>query len=143
LRLIKTIVEPKKRGDVIFYCLKKAQSFSRVTFFFIFWLAKKHIHQLLYKMSFSNIEDSVDDPSDFQSKPFQDLDEHLRCPICKEFFDTTLILSTCSHSFCALCIRRSLNTEQNCPKCRKVAYEQNLIHNYDLDHVVSSWRTSR
>lgn len=103
---------------------------------------KKHLH-LVYIMPLTSLEDFIDDPSDFESKSFQDLDEHLRCHICKEFFDTTMILTTCSHSFCALCIRRSLNTEQNCPRCRTVAHEQNLIHNYDLDNAVSTWRTSR
>lgn len=94
-------------------------------------------------MSFTNDEDSFDDPSDFQADQFQVFDEHLRCPICKELFNATMILNTCSHSFCALCIRRSLSTEQICPKCRKPAFENNLIHNYDLDNVVHSWRESR
>ncbi|KAI7893232.1 uncharacterized protein EV154DRAFT_502152 [Mucor mucedo] len=94
-------------------------------------------------MSSLNMEDTIDDPSDFQSRSFQELDEHFRCHICKEFFDTTMILTTCSHSFCALCIRRSLNTEQNCPRCRTIAHEQNLIHNYDLDNAVTTWKASR
>ncbi|KAG2234710.1 hypothetical protein BDF21DRAFT_433273 [Thamnidium elegans] len=93
-------------------------------------------------MSFTTDPD-LDDPSDFDPKPLQVLDENFRCPICKEFFKTALILSTCSHSFCALCIRRSLNSEQNCPKCRATAYENDLIHNYDLDHVVNSWLEAR
>ncbi|KAI9244332.1 hypothetical protein EDC94DRAFT_629736 [Helicostylum pulchrum] len=93
-------------------------------------------------MSFTT-DQNLDDPSDFEPKSLQVLDENFRCPICKEFFETALILSTCSHSFCALCIRRSLNTEQNCPKCRATAYENDLIHNYDLDHVVDSWRETR
>jgi E3 ubiquitin-protein ligase RAD18 len=94
-------------------------------------------------MSISFGGDGVDDPSDFQALAFQQLDEHLRCPICKEFFDTTMILSNCSHSFCALCIRRSLTAEQICPKCRKPASDLDLLHNYDLDHVVGTWKKSR
>ncbi|KAI8362587.1 hypothetical protein BD560DRAFT_404255 [Blakeslea trispora] len=84
-----------------------------------------------------------DDPTDFTTTQLQVLDEHLRCPICKELFNTTMLLSTCSHSFCALCIRRSLSAEQKCPKCRKEGIEKNLIHNYDLDNVVRSWKDSR
>ncbi|CAO3630942.1 unnamed protein product [Mucor fragilis] len=94
-------------------------------------------------MSAGNMKDGFDDPSDFNATQLSMLDEHLRCPICKEIFDATMLLSTCSHSFCALCIRRSLSTEQICPKCRKPAYESNLIHNYDLDNVVRQWRESR
>ncbi|KAI8095054.1 uncharacterized protein B0P05DRAFT_524518 [Gilbertella persicaria] len=94
-------------------------------------------------MSMATTEAGFDDPTDFKTTKLQILDEHLRCPICKELFNTTMILSTCSHSFCALCIRRSLSTEQKCPKCRKEAVEKNLIHNYDLDNVVRSWKDSR
>lgn len=94
-------------------------------------------------MSISIGGEGFDDPSDFEATILSNLDEHLRCPICKEFFDTTMILSTCSHSFCALCIRRSLTAEQICPKCRKPASDNDLLHNYDLDHVVHTWRQSR
>ncbi|KAI7898100.1 uncharacterized protein BX663DRAFT_490365 [Cokeromyces recurvatus] len=94
-------------------------------------------------MPYTNKKESFDDPTEFTTTPFQLLDEHLRCPICKELFNTTIMLSTCSHSFCTLCIRRSLSTEQICPKCRKPAYENSLIHNYDLDNVVRLWRESR
>ncbi|CAO3617848.1 unnamed protein product [Cunninghamella blakesleeana] len=67
----------------------------------------------------------------------QTLDESLRCPICKEFFNTPMILSTCSHSFCAICIRRCLAAEQCCPKCRAPGFESNLHNNYDLDNIVN------
>ncbi|KAI8975623.1 hypothetical protein BDF20DRAFT_914515 [Mycotypha africana] len=87
--------------------------------------------------------EGFDDPSDFVYKELQTIDEHVRCPICKEIFTDIMMLSTCSHSFCALCIRRCLSAEQVCPKCRKPSFESNLIHNYDLDNVVRSWRASR
>lgn len=85
----------------------------------------------------------IDDPSDFQSSSFQKIDEQLRCPICKELFNTAMMISTCSHSFCALCVRRCLSEEQVCPKCRKEAFSNSIIHNYDLDNVVNIWRISR
>jgi DNA repair protein Rad18 len=85
----------------------------------------------------------VDDPSDFKAMELQTLDEHLRCPICKEFFSTPMILSSCSHSFCALCIRRSLTAEQICPKCRAPSLEKDLHNNYDLDNVVQIWKQAR
>ncbi|OBZ85977.1 Postreplication repair E3 ubiquitin-protein ligase rad18 [Choanephora cucurbitarum] len=91
----------------------------------------------------SLVDTGFDDPTDFNTTQLQVLDEHLRCPICKELFNTTMMLSTCSHSFCALCIRRSLSAEQKCPKCRKEAVEKSLIHNYDLDNVVQSWKDTR
>ncbi|ORE06365.1 hypothetical protein BCV72DRAFT_228355 [Rhizopus microsporus var. microsporus] len=54
-----------------------------------------------------------------------------------------MMISTCSHSFCALCVRRCLSEEQVCPKCRKEAFSNSIIHNYDLDNVVNIWRISR
>ncbi|KAF7730812.1 E3 ubiquitin-protein ligase rad18 [Apophysomyces ossiformis] len=87
--------------------------------------------------------DQFDDPSDFQNAFLQDLDEHMRCGICKEFYTTAMILTTCSHSFCALCIRRSLSTEPCCPKCRVPTHDSKLHNNYELDNIVNSWRTAR
>lgn len=94
-------------------------------------------------MTSVNDEDKLDVPLDFVTRDFQHIDEHLRCPICKELLHAAMMLTTCSHSFCALCIRRSLSIEQHCPKCRKPAHESNLIQNYDLDNVVYSWHQSR
>ncbi|KAI8333548.1 hypothetical protein BC941DRAFT_401057 [Chlamydoabsidia padenii] len=87
--------------------------------------------------------EGIDDPLDFKTDELQTLDENLRCPICKEFYDTAMILSTCSHSFCAMCIRRSLAAEQCCPKCRAPSHDSNLHNNYDLDNVISAWKISR
>lgn len=93
--------------------------------------------------SFVFIMDGIDDPLDFKSSHLQTLDENLRCPICKEFYDTAMILSTCSHSFCAICIRRSLASEQCCPKCRTPSHDSNLHNNYDMDNVINAWKQSR
>ncbi|KAI9305815.1 hypothetical protein BJ944DRAFT_61276 [Cunninghamella echinulata] len=87
--------------------------------------------------------ETIDDPLDFKNSELQTLDENLRCPICKEFFNTPLILSTCSHSFCAICIRRCLAAEQCCPKCRTSSFESNLHNNYDLDNIVNAWKGTR
>ncbi|KAI8086707.1 uncharacterized protein BX664DRAFT_163577 [Halteromyces radiatus] len=87
--------------------------------------------------------DTIDDPLDFETTELQTLDENFRCPICKEFYDTAMILSTCSHSFCAMCIRRSLAAEQCCPKCRAPGHDSNLHNNYDLDNVIHAWKLAR
>ncbi|ORZ17175.1 hypothetical protein BCR42DRAFT_414074 [Absidia repens] len=87
--------------------------------------------------------EGIDDPLDFKAGELQTLDENLRCPICKEFYDTAMILSTCSHSFCAICIRRSLAAEQCCPKCRTPSHDSKLHNNYDLDNVIHAWKLSR
>jgi E3 ubiquitin-protein ligase RAD18 len=89
------------------------------------------------------MDSDFDDPTDFQNLAFQGLDEHLRCPICKEFFETAMILATCSHTFCSLCIRRSLSAEEFCPSCRNPAIESKLHNNYVVDYLVGIWKNNR
>ncbi|KAH8555725.1 hypothetical protein BGW37DRAFT_146157 [Umbelopsis sp. PMI_123] len=89
------------------------------------------------------MEEDFDDPTDFANPAFEGLDEHLRCPICSEFFQTAMILKTCSHTFCSLCIRRSLTVEQCCPSCRTHSVETNLHNNYIVDNLVSVWKNNR
>src|SRR5215469_15342374 len=51
---------------------------------------------------------SLPDPTDWlnTSLPsFATLESALRCQVCKDFYDTPMITS-CSHTFCSLCIRR-------------------------------------
>ncbi|ORX43188.1 hypothetical protein DM01DRAFT_1313127 [Hesseltinella vesiculosa] len=88
------------------------------------------------------MDDTIDDPLDFNNEHLQSFDEHMRCPICKEFYNTAMILSTCSHSFCAMCIRKSLSQEQCCPKCRKTCHDSQLHNNFDLDNLVQTWKNN-
>ncbi|OAD76275.1 hypothetical protein PHYBLDRAFT_59810 [Phycomyces blakesleeanus NRRL 1555(-)] len=67
--------------------------------------------------------DDFDDPSDFSCYDLQELDKHMRCPICKELVQTPMILASCSHTFCAGCIRRSMVRELCCPLCREPTNE--------------------
>ncbi|CAO3684013.1 unnamed protein product [Umbelopsis ramanniana] len=50
---------------------------------------------------------------------------------------------TCSHTFCSLCIRRSLTVEQCCPSCRTHSVETSLHNNYVVDNLVSAWKNNR
>lgn len=89
------------------------------------------------------MDSGIDDPTDFNNLAFQGLDDHLRCPICKEFFNTAVILATCSHTFCSLCIRRSLSAEEVCPSCRHPAIESKLHNNLVVDYLVGIWKANR
>src|SRR5579862_7291247 len=62
----------------------------------------------------------ISDPSDWTNTSLQSLyplDSNLRCLICKDFY-TAPVITTCLHTFCSLCIRRSLSAESQCPACR-------------------------
>jgi E3 ubiquitin-protein ligase RAD18 len=65
-------------------------------------------------------DDDVSDPSDWRTTSVPGLlalDSNLRCLICKDFY-TAPVITNCQHTFCSLCIRRSLSAESVCPTCR-------------------------
>ncbi|RKP26257.1 hypothetical protein SYNPS1DRAFT_28046 [Syncephalis pseudoplumigaleata] len=68
-----------------------------------------------------------------------ELDQRLRCPICKEFFKAAVMFTECAHSFCSLCIRRSISAEGVCPVCRHAVLESNLVRNSILDDLAASF----
>ncbi|KAM8868100.1 E3 ubiquitin-protein ligase RAD18 [Synchiropus picturatus] len=70
------------------------------------------------------------------------IDSMLRCPICFEFFNITMI-TKCSHNFCSLCIRRFLSYKLQCPVCNTSANEQELRNNRLLDDLVAQFQAAR
>eukprot|EP01012_Entosiphon_sulcatum_P007553 TRINITY_DN13868_c0_g1_i1.p1 TRINITY_DN13868_c0_g1~~TRINITY_DN13868_c0_g1_i1.p1 ORF type:complete len:507 (-),score=76.80 TRINITY_DN13868_c0_g1_i1:3-1523(-) len=62
----------------------------------------------------------------------------LQCPICKEELKCSLLLPTCSHTFCSLCIRRALEYQEQCPKCKAPATAAQLVPNRLADEIASS-----
>ncbi|KAJ6184031.1 hypothetical protein N7519_005332 [Penicillium mononematosum] len=66
----------------------------------------------------------------------------LRCQVCKDFFDNPVITS-CSHTFCSLCIRRCLSTEGKCPACRSADQELKLRRNWAVQELVDAFKLAR
>jgi E3 ubiquitin-protein ligase RAD18 len=88
---------------------------------------------------------TVDDPSDFASTPaplLGNLDHAMRCQVCKDFFDTPMITS-CSHTFCSMCIRQALSTDGRCPTCRQEDQPSKLRINWAVQEVAASWKKVR
>ena len=87
----------------------------------------------------------VADPSDWLNTPVSQLgpvEATLRCQVCKDFFNTPMITS-CSHTFCSLCIRRCLTTDGRCPSCRTQDQEIKLRANPIIQEIVDNFRTAR
>lgn len=87
----------------------------------------------------------VHDSSDWLPTPLSPLaplDAALRCQVCKDFFDTPVITS-CSHTFCSLCIRRCLSSEGRCPACRTNDQELKLRRNWTVDELVATFVRGR
>ncbi|KIW64739.1 DNA repair protein rad18 [Phialophora macrospora] len=70
------------------------------------------------------------------------LDSSLRCQVCKDFF-TTPMMTSCSHTFCSLCIRRYLSQEGRCPACRESDQEVKLRRNWAVEELVTNFKASR
>jgi len=87
----------------------------------------------------------VPDPSDWldtsviQLRP---VEAALRCQVCKDFFDTPMITS-CSHTFCSLCIRRCLTNDGKCPACRAPDQELRLRRNWTVQEIVDAFKIAR
>lgn len=87
----------------------------------------------------------VTDSTDWLSTPLAclaPLESSLRCQVCKEILTTPMITS-CSHTFCSLCIRRYLSQEGKCPSCREPDQEMKLRHNYAVEELVGIWSEKR
>ncbi|KAI8325840.1 hypothetical protein GQ54DRAFT_295193 [Martensiomyces pterosporus] len=89
----------------------------------------------------SDLEDPTDWPTDFTH--LRELDHLLRCPICKEYFDTAMVTAHCGHTFCSLCVRRCLTQETKCPSCRSALTEGELHPNRLIDSLVAAFRNGR
>lgn len=89
--------------------------------------------------------DEVTDPSDWlpTNLPFfAPLDSALRCQVCKEFYNTPMITS-CSHTFCSLCIRRCLSADGKCPACRQTDQPSKLRVNGTVQELVDAFGAAR
>jgi E3 ubiquitin-protein ligase RAD18 len=87
----------------------------------------------------------VSDSTDWLPTPLSaltPLESSLRCQVCKDFFETPMITS-CSHTFCSLCIRRYLSQEGKCPACRQNDLESKLRRNWVVEELVTNFKGSR
>jgi E3 ubiquitin-protein ligase RAD18 len=66
----------------------------------------------------------------------------LRCQVCKDLYTTPMITS-CSHTFCSLCIRRCLTHDGKCPACRASDQEMRLRQNWAVGELVEAFKKAR
>lgn len=73
---------------------------------------------------------------------FAPLESALRCQVCKDFFDTPMMTS-CSHTFCSLCIRRCFAADGRCPTCRATDQDSKLRRNWTAQELVDTFQRAR
>ncbi|PTB39809.1 uncharacterized protein TrAFT101_005149 [Trichoderma asperellum] len=89
--------------------------------------------------------DDVPDSTDWLSTPlsgFAAVEAALRCQVCKDFYKTPMITS-CSHTFCSICIRRALSNDGKCPMCRSTEQELKLRSNWSMEETVEAFTKAR
>ncbi|KAL6307967.1 hypothetical protein BKA93DRAFT_833243 [Sparassis latifolia] len=88
----------------------------------------------------------IQDPSDFPpadvAPGVRQLDEALRCSICRELYQAPVTIS-CGHCFCSLCIRSVLQEKGECPLCRQSASDTKIRRNPALENAVKAWNLAR
>ncbi|KAH7069014.1 hypothetical protein BKA63DRAFT_520463 [Paraphoma chrysanthemicola] len=73
---------------------------------------------------------------------FEALEAALRCEVCKEFLSNPVITS-CSHTFCSICIRRCIATDGKCPSCKSACSSDKLAPNIAVREVVMRFQEAR
>lgn len=101
-----------------------------------------HTHHLnLFEMESFDVPDSTD----WIGTPLAGLmqvEQAFRCHVCKDFYNSPMITS-CSHTFCSICIRRCLSVDGKCPLCRALDQESKLRGNWSLREAVDAFVKSR
>ncbi|KAJ8257925.1 hypothetical protein GJAV_G00191210 [Gymnothorax javanicus] len=73
----------------------------------------------------------------------KNVDNLLRCPICFDYLNISVMTQHCSHTFCSLCIRKFLSYKSQCPVCNLATTETDLRNNRILDDLVKSFQSTR
>lgn len=86
-----------------------------------------------------------DDPSVWPKEfpEMKKIDSLLRCSICFEYFNTAVVVPTCSHNYCSFCIRKHVAQKKCCPACNKPLSDVDLKCNRVLDELVLNFKTVR
>jgi E3 ubiquitin-protein ligase RAD18 len=87
----------------------------------------------------------IPDSTDWLGTPLSGLmavEQALRCHVCKDFYNSPM-LTSCSHTFCSLCIRRCLSVDGKCPLCRALDQESKLRKNWAVEEAVDALVHSR
>ncbi|XP_022103913.1 E3 ubiquitin-protein ligase RAD18-like isoform X2 [Acanthaster planci] len=84
---------------------------------------------------------ALTDPSDWPgSMPdLRTIDNLLRCSICFEYLNVAMIIPSCSHNYCSLCIRRYMKYKRQCPSCNIEVSASELCNNRTLDELVKTF----
>ncbi|CEG41612.1 e3 ubiquitin ligase [Plasmopara halstedii] len=88
-------------------------------------------------------QDEWEWPADCKAQ--REMESHLRCQICGDYFHGPVLLP-CSHTFCSACVRRFLQSKGAhgcCPSCKHPCTSRDLVPNRALEQVTLLFETSK
>lgn len=88
-----------------------------------------------------DLQDEWEWPADCKAQ--REMESHLRCQICGDFFHGPVLLP-CSHTFCSACVRRFLQSKGAngcCPSCKHSCTLRDLVPNRALEQVTLLFET--
>lgn len=72
----------------------------------------------------------------------QEISSDYLCPICLELMKEAHIIS-CGHTFCRVCLERSIENNKRCPKCNYTVYSnENIFPNHLVNQQVLKYKES-
>lgn len=89
------------------------------------------------------MKDEWEWPADCKAQ--REMESHLRCEICGDFFHGPVLLA-CSHTFCSACVRRFLQSKGAngcCPSCKQPCTSRDLVPNRALEQVTLLFENSK
>jgi hypothetical protein len=63
---------------------------------------------------------ATSDPFNYEYMNENEIDDELKCVICRQPLQSPVSLPTCNHTFCKKCIEKWLERAHTCPTCREV-----------------------
>jgi E3 ubiquitin-protein ligase RFWD2 len=81
-------------------------------------------------------------PTKVPQRPFcaDDRDSDFLCPMCFNIINDAYV-TKCGHSFCHVCIEKSLKESNRCPKCNLVIDKADQIFpNFSLNELISKYK---
>ncbi|XP_076447739.1 uncharacterized protein LOC143284692 [Babylonia areolata] len=73
----------------------------------------------------------------------QELEELMKCPICFDLMQAPVILPSCEHNYCSLCIRRYFSQREQCPMCGSPASSNQLRGNGVMEKTIDQFKKIR